>query len=111
MYFRRGTLADPTTLGREKVLQEMHANCFLLVPLMPLCVANQQRLATNQREISNNNNIKKSSQPSINNYAASISSSSTSSSNFSLNSLDIRKDGYSLVFLIYLLKNFFNSFL
>nr|CAD2145156.1 unnamed protein product [Meloidogyne enterolobii] len=55
--YRRGTLADPTTLGREKVLQEMHANCFLLVPLMPLCVANQQRLATNQREISNNNNI------------------------------------------------------
>ncbi|KAL7078384.1 hypothetical protein ACQ4LE_002434 [Meloidogyne hapla] len=38
------------------------------------------------------NNFKKSSQPSIN-YAASISS--TSSSNLSLNSLDLRKDGYS----------------
>ncbi|CAK5087360.1 unnamed protein product [Meloidogyne enterolobii] len=45
------------------------------------------------------NNFKKSSQPSINNYAASISSS-TSSSNFSLNSLDIRKDGYSYVAIL-----------
>ncbi|TKR86748.1 hypothetical protein L596_011273 [Steinernema carpocapsae] len=39
--FRRGTLADPTCMGREKALQEMHANCFLLVPLMPLCPANR----------------------------------------------------------------------
>ncbi|CAD5225415.1 unnamed protein product [Bursaphelenchus okinawaensis] len=36
--YRRGTLADPTMMSREKSLQEMHANCFLLVPLMPLCV-------------------------------------------------------------------------
>lgn len=36
--FRRGTLADPTCMNREKALEEMHANCFLLVPLMPLCV-------------------------------------------------------------------------
>uniref|UniRef100_A0A915EMP3 Uncharacterized protein n=1 Tax=Ditylenchus dipsaci TaxID=166011 RepID=A0A915EMP3_9BILA len=36
--YRRGTLADPTCMSREKALQEMHANCFLLVPLMPLCV-------------------------------------------------------------------------
>lgn len=35
---RRGTLADPTMMSRERTLQEMHANCFLLVPLMPLCV-------------------------------------------------------------------------
>ncbi|KAE9550965.1 hypothetical protein FO519_005826 [Halicephalobus sp. NKZ332] len=35
--FRRGTLADPTCMSRERALQEMHANCFLLVPLMPLC--------------------------------------------------------------------------
>uniref|UniRef100_A0A914HJT5 G-protein coupled receptors family 1 profile domain-containing protein n=1 Tax=Globodera rostochiensis TaxID=31243 RepID=A0A914HJT5_GLORO len=37
---RRGTLGDPTCISRERALQEMHANCFLLVPLMPLCVAN-----------------------------------------------------------------------
>ncbi|CAJ0929806.1 unnamed protein product, partial [Mesorhabditis belari] len=35
--FRRGTLADPTCMSRERALEEMHANCFLLVPLMPLC--------------------------------------------------------------------------
>ncbi|CAJ0581848.1 unnamed protein product, partial [Mesorhabditis spiculigera] len=33
----RGTLADPTCMSRERALEEMHANCFLLVPLMPLC--------------------------------------------------------------------------
>ncbi|KAL3070510.1 hypothetical protein niasHS_007808 [Heterodera schachtii] len=54
---RRGTLADPTCISRERALQEMHANCFLLVPLMPLCVANpspppppaQQRARTGTR--------------------------------------------------------------
>uniref|UniRef100_F1L8H0 Neuropeptide Y receptor type 1 n=1 Tax=Ascaris suum TaxID=6253 RepID=F1L8H0_ASCSU len=35
--FRRGTLADPTCMQSEKALADMHANCFLLVPLMPLC--------------------------------------------------------------------------
>uniref|UniRef100_A0A915CI05 G-protein coupled receptors family 1 profile domain-containing protein n=1 Tax=Parascaris univalens TaxID=6257 RepID=A0A915CI05_PARUN len=34
---RRGTLADPTCMQSEKALADMHANCFLLVPLMPLC--------------------------------------------------------------------------
>ncbi len=34
--FRRGTLADPTCLRREAALNEMHASCFLLVPLMPV---------------------------------------------------------------------------
>jgi hypothetical protein len=37
--YRRGTLADPTCMQREQsTMQQMHANCFLLVPLMPLCV-------------------------------------------------------------------------
>ncbi|MFH4979811.1 hypothetical protein AB6A40_006520 [Gnathostoma spinigerum] len=35
--FRRGTLADPTCASQERALAEMHAGCFLLVPLMPLC--------------------------------------------------------------------------
>ncbi|KHN76823.1 hypothetical protein Tcan_11229 [Toxocara canis] len=35
--FRRGTLADPTCMQSEKALADMHSNCFLLVPLMPLC--------------------------------------------------------------------------
>ncbi|KAK0411454.1 hypothetical protein QR680_005661 [Steinernema hermaphroditum] len=39
--FRRGTLADPTCMSREKALEQMHQNCFLLVPLMPLCPANR----------------------------------------------------------------------
>ncbi|CAD6186842.1 unnamed protein product [Caenorhabditis auriculariae] len=36
--FRRGTLADPTCTSRERGMQrELQSNCFLLVPLMPLC--------------------------------------------------------------------------
>ncbi|KAI6190150.1 G-PROTEIN-RECEP-F1-2 domain-containing protein [Aphelenchoides bicaudatus] len=35
--YRRGTLADPTVLApKERILQEMNSNCFLLVPLLPL---------------------------------------------------------------------------
>ncbi|KAI6207322.1 G-PROTEIN-RECEP-F1-2 domain-containing protein [Aphelenchoides fujianensis] len=35
--YRRGTLADPTCITRERVMQdELQANCFLLVPLVPL---------------------------------------------------------------------------
>ncbi|CAI4223572.1 unnamed protein product [Auanema sp. JU1783] len=34
--FRRGTLADPTCMSRERA-PDLHSNCFLLVPLMPLC--------------------------------------------------------------------------
>ncbi|KAI1719426.1 7 transmembrane receptor (rhodopsin family) domain-containing protein [Ditylenchus destructor] len=45
--YRRGTLADPTCMSREKALQEMHANCFLLVPLMPLCVPPSNRSSSN----------------------------------------------------------------
>ncbi|ULT91193.1 hypothetical protein L3Y34_009060 [Caenorhabditis briggsae] len=37
-HFRRGTLADPTCTSRERSLpRELQSNCFLLVPLMPLC--------------------------------------------------------------------------
>ncbi|GMT11105.1 hypothetical protein PFISCL1PPCAC_2402, partial [Pristionchus fissidentatus] len=37
-HFRRGTLADPTNMMRESALNSaMQPNCFLLVPLMPLC--------------------------------------------------------------------------
>uniref|UniRef100_A0A914EAI9 G-protein coupled receptors family 1 profile domain-containing protein n=1 Tax=Acrobeloides nanus TaxID=290746 RepID=A0A914EAI9_9BILA len=36
--YRRPTLADPTCMNRERSVQEMQANCFLLVPLMPLYV-------------------------------------------------------------------------
>ncbi|EYC14663.1 hypothetical protein Y032_0040g333 [Ancylostoma ceylanicum] len=35
--FRRGTLADPTCMSRERAQADLHSNCFLLVPLMPLC--------------------------------------------------------------------------
>ncbi|PAV63170.1 hypothetical protein WR25_12413 [Diploscapter pachys] len=35
--FRRGTLADPTCMVRERAQADLHSNCFLLVPLMPLC--------------------------------------------------------------------------
>ncbi|CAI5452090.1 unnamed protein product [Caenorhabditis angaria] len=36
--FRRGTLADPTCTSRERhIPRELQSNCFLLVPLMPLC--------------------------------------------------------------------------
>uniref|UniRef100_A0A1I7WQ70 G_PROTEIN_RECEP_F1_2 domain-containing protein n=1 Tax=Heterorhabditis bacteriophora TaxID=37862 RepID=A0A1I7WQ70_HETBA len=35
--FRRGTLADPTCMARERAQADLHSNCFLLVPLMPLC--------------------------------------------------------------------------
>ena len=38
-------MADPTCMSREKALQEMHANCFLLVPLMPLCVRDRASMA------------------------------------------------------------------
>uniref|UniRef100_A0A158P738 G_PROTEIN_RECEP_F1_2 domain-containing protein n=1 Tax=Angiostrongylus cantonensis TaxID=6313 RepID=A0A158P738_ANGCA len=35
--FRRGTLADPTCMARERAPADLQSNCFLLVPLMPLC--------------------------------------------------------------------------
>uniref|UniRef100_A0A7E4VIP0 G_PROTEIN_RECEP_F1_2 domain-containing protein n=1 Tax=Panagrellus redivivus TaxID=6233 RepID=A0A7E4VIP0_PANRE len=44
--YRRGTLADPTCINRERALQEMHANCFLLVPLMPFCSTATQSTCT-----------------------------------------------------------------
>ncbi|VDO28314.1 unnamed protein product [Onchocerca flexuosa] len=34
--FRRGTLTDPTCITAETAFAHMHANCFLLVPLLPL---------------------------------------------------------------------------
>uniref|UniRef100_A0A914XPN2 G-protein coupled receptors family 1 profile domain-containing protein n=1 Tax=Plectus sambesii TaxID=2011161 RepID=A0A914XPN2_9BILA len=34
-YCRRGTLADPTFLRQEQAINQIHASCFLLVPLMP----------------------------------------------------------------------------
>ncbi|KAI6199180.1 G-PROTEIN-RECEP-F1-2 domain-containing protein [Aphelenchoides besseyi] len=38
--YRRGTLADPTNMNRERVMHNdlVQANCFLLVPLMPLAL-------------------------------------------------------------------------
>ncbi|CAG9531634.1 unnamed protein product [Cercopithifilaria johnstoni] len=34
---RRGTLADPTyIITAETAFSRMHANCFLLIPLLPL---------------------------------------------------------------------------
>uniref|UniRef100_A0A1I8EVQ3 G_PROTEIN_RECEP_F1_2 domain-containing protein n=1 Tax=Wuchereria bancrofti TaxID=6293 RepID=A0A1I8EVQ3_WUCBA len=34
--FRRGTLTDPTCITAERAFAHIHANCFLLVPLLPL---------------------------------------------------------------------------
>ncbi|VDN03412.1 unnamed protein product [Thelazia callipaeda] len=33
---RRGTLADPTCISREQAFAQIHPNCYLLVPLLPL---------------------------------------------------------------------------
>ncbi|KHJ95563.1 7 transmembrane receptor [Oesophagostomum dentatum] len=41
--FRRGTLADPTCMSRERAQADLHSNCFLLVPLMPLCQSVSRR--------------------------------------------------------------------
>ncbi|WKY08919.1 hypothetical protein Q1695_001806 [Nippostrongylus brasiliensis] len=41
--FRRGTLADPTCMSRERAQADLHSNCFLLVPLMPLCQSLNRR--------------------------------------------------------------------
>ncbi|KAK5971448.1 7 transmembrane receptor [Trichostrongylus colubriformis] len=41
--FRRGTLADPTCTLRERAQADLHSNCFLLVPLMPLCQSVSRR--------------------------------------------------------------------
>nr|CDJ97627.1 7TM GPCR domain containing protein [Haemonchus contortus] len=41
--FRRGTLADPTCTMRERAQADLHSNCFLLVPLMPLCQSVSRR--------------------------------------------------------------------
>ncbi|OZC09420.1 7 transmembrane receptor [Onchocerca flexuosa] len=35
-HYRRGTLTDPTCITAETAFAHMHANCFLLVPLLPL---------------------------------------------------------------------------
>uniref|UniRef100_A0A915PXG7 G-protein coupled receptors family 1 profile domain-containing protein n=1 Tax=Setaria digitata TaxID=48799 RepID=A0A915PXG7_9BILA len=34
--FRRGTLTDPTCIAAERTFAHIHANCFLMVPLLPL---------------------------------------------------------------------------
>ncbi|KAK6753771.1 hypothetical protein RB195_013015 [Necator americanus] len=41
--FRRGTLADPTCMSRERAHADLQSNCFLLVPLMPLCQSVSRR--------------------------------------------------------------------
>ncbi|ETN78044.1 hypothetical protein NECAME_03003 [Necator americanus] len=39
----RGTLADPTCMSRERAHADLQSNCFLLVPLMPLCQSVSRR--------------------------------------------------------------------
>jgi hypothetical protein len=56
--FRRGTLADPTTLGREKALQDMHANCFLLVPFFAYVVKKLIQCLSNKNNTKFTQNLK-----------------------------------------------------
>uniref|UniRef100_A0A158R692 G_PROTEIN_RECEP_F1_2 domain-containing protein n=1 Tax=Syphacia muris TaxID=451379 RepID=A0A158R692_9BILA len=54
--YRRRTVADPSFVGNERMLAEMYANCFLLVPLVSICHNNTAKTSATSNNNNNNNN-------------------------------------------------------